>query len=151
MKELNYEPARMDPGPARTKTKQVSSRLLEMTGVKGKVSEPGPSVSRCSEYGEDLFATEHPWSVYEISDAQVEEGMQNLRKALGENGWKITKDGQANSQAQDPEIYAENKAEQFDVHVTGRRKTETGQSMLLFKVVSACFRATSASDLDGQY
>ncbi|MET9963536.1 hypothetical protein ABZ128_31440 [Streptomyces sp. NPDC006326] len=151
MKELNYKPVRLDPDPARTKTKQVSSRLLEMTGIKGKVTEPGPSVSRCREYGDDLFSTDHPWSVYEISDEQVEEGMQNLRKALGENGWKITKDGKANSKAQDPEIYAENKAEQFAVHITGMKKSATGGSLILFNVVSACYRAASASALDGEY
>ncbi|MET9699326.1 hypothetical protein ABZY31_20695 [Streptomyces sp. NPDC006529] len=141
----------MDPEPARKKTKQVSSALLELAGVKGKVTEPGPSLSRCREYGDDLFSMSHPWSVYEISDEQVDTGMQNLRKALGENGWQITKDGKAASEAQDPEIYAENKAERFAVHVTGSRKSATGKPMLLFKVVSLCYRAASASSLDGEY
>ncbi|MFE2928485.1 hypothetical protein [Streptomyces goshikiensis] len=97
MKELDYAPVRMDPEPARTKTKQASGSLLEMTGVKGNVTEPGPSVTRCREYGDDLFSLSHPWSVYEITGEQVEAGLTNLRKALGGNGWKITKDGKANS------------------------------------------------------
>ncbi|MFE9929349.1 hypothetical protein [Streptomyces sp. NPDC005533] len=151
VKELNYTPARMDPEPARTKTKQVSSTLLEMTGVKGKVTEPGPSVTRCREYGDDLFSMSHPWSVYEITDEQVDTGITNLRKALNENGWKITKDGKANSEAQDPEIYAENDAEQFALHVTGSKKSATGNPMILFKVVSKCFKAESAKALDGEY
>ncbi|MFF4456339.1 hypothetical protein [Streptomyces goshikiensis] len=153
VKELDYTPVRMDPEPARTKTKQVSSSLLEMTGagVKGKVTEPGPSVTRCREYGDDLFSMSHPWSVYEISDEQVDAGLTNLRKALNGNGWKITKDGKANSQAQDPEIYAENDAEQFALHVTGNKKSATGNAMILFKVVSKCFKAESAKSLDGEY
>ncbi len=150
VKELDYTPVRMDPDPARTKAREVSSRLLELTGIKGKVTEPGPSVSRCSEYGEDLFSTSHPWSVYALTDAQVDSGMQNLRTKLGEHGWKITKDGKANSQAQDPEIYAENKTEQFAVHVVAM-KDGGNQTMLNFKVVSACYRAASAAALDGEY
>ncbi|MEU9087789.1 hypothetical protein [Streptomyces sp. NPDC048357] len=151
VKELNYTPARMDPEPARTKTKQVSSNLLEMAGIKGKVTEPGPSVTRCREYGDDLFSMSHPWSVYDITDEQVDTGITNLRTALNENGWKITKDGKANSQAQDAEIYAENNAEQFALHVTGSKKSATGNPMLLFKVVSKCFKAESATALDGEY
>ncbi len=118
MKELDYTPVRMDPDQARTKAKEVAGRLLEMTGVNGKVTEPGPSVSRCGEYGDDLFSTSHPWSVYGLTDDQVDTGMQNLRKALGDNGWKITKDGEARSADREPEIYAENKADQFAFHVT---------------------------------
>lgn len=151
MKEINYTPVRMDPDPARKKAKMVASRLLEMTGVKGKVTEPGPSISRCREYGDDLFSTSHPWSVYGLTGEQVDTGMANLRKGLNENGWKITKDGKANSKAQDPEIYAENNDEQFAVHVTGIKQTAHGDTMLLFSVVSKCYRAASAASLDGEY
>ncbi|CAL9455567.1 hypothetical protein [Streptomyces sp. enrichment culture] len=150
MKELDYTPVRMDPDQARTKARSVASRLLEMTGVKGKVTEPGPSISRCYEYGDDLFSTSHPWSVYGLTDDQVDTGMRNLRKALGENGWKITKDGKASSKNEDPEIYAENTSEQFALHVTAYKDGGV-QTMLHFDVVSACFRAESASALDGEY
>ncbi|MEU7556230.1 hypothetical protein AB0B01_28540 [Streptomyces sp. NPDC044571] len=156
VKELNYTPVRMDPDPARQKAKIVSGRLLEMTGVKGrvtegKVTEPGPSVSRCRAYGDDLFSTSHPWSVYGLSEQDVDTGMANLRKGLTENGWKITKDGKAKTKDQDPEIIAENKAEGFDMVVTGLKKTAHGDTMLNFTVVSACYRAASASALDGEY
>ncbi|MFJ7589414.1 hypothetical protein ACIQZO_18955 [Streptomyces sp. NPDC097617] len=151
VKELGYTPARMDPDPARAKTKAISARLLEMTGVKGTVTQPGPTVSRCSEYGDDLFSLSHPWSIYEISDAQVETGMSTLRERLTASGWKITKDGKAKSQAQSPEIYAEDNAEGFAVLVTGHKQSTTGGPMLLFKVVSHCYRAESAASLDGVY
>ncbi|MFF9347357.1 hypothetical protein [Streptomyces sp. NPDC014734] len=151
VKELDYKPVRMDTDPARARTKAVSSRLLEMTGVKGKVTEPGPSVSRCEEYGDDLFSLRHPWSLYDLSGEDVDRGMSNLRKALDRDGWKILKDGKADSRAQDPEIYAENKAEQFDVHVTGVKRAARGDTMITFTVVSACFRAASSEALDGQY
>lgn len=150
MKELDYTPVRMDPDQARTKAKNVASRLFEMTGVKGKVTEPGPSISRCDDYGDDLFSTSHPWSLYGLSNDQVDTGMQNLRKELGKNGWKITKDGRAPSKDQDPEIYAENPRDQFALHVTAY-KNGGDQTMLHFKVVSACFRAESAAALEGEY
>ncbi|WP_158717799.1 hypothetical protein [Streptomyces sp. NRRL F-2664] len=151
VKELSYTPVRMDPDPARTKTKEVSSSLLEMTGVQGKVTEPGPTVTRCREYGDDLFSLSHPWSVYGITDEQVDTGMAALRTQLVANGWKITKDGKANSTAQSPEIYAENDSQGFAMVVTGRKQSATGGPMLLFKVISHCYRAESAAALDGEY
>ncbi len=150
MKDLDYTPVRMDPDPARQKARAVSSRLLEMTGVKGKVTEPGPSVSRCDEYGDDLFSLTHPWSVYALTDEQVDTGMANLRKALTENGWKITKEGKADSAAQSPEIWAENNTEGFAMNVTAL-KGRGADTMLNFSVVSRCYRAASSSALDGEY
>ncbi|WP_236240114.1 hypothetical protein [Streptomyces sp. CC228A] len=150
MPELSYEPVRMDVDPARDKAKEVSSRLLDMTGLKGKVTEPGPRIDRCEEYGDDLFSLHFPWAVYDISEDDVDRGMENLRKELVRNGWKITKDGKANSKAQQPEIFADNKAEQFAVHVQGLKRKD-GDRRLAFTVVSACFRAESPEALKGQY
>lgn len=151
VKELEYTPVRMDVQPARDKTKEVSSRLLEMTGVggKGTVTEPGPRISRCEEYGDDLFSTIHPWSIYGLSAEDAEHGWANLRRELNRNGWKILKDGKAPSKNQQPEIYAENKNEQFDVNVQMVDR-ESGK-MLLFDMVSACFRAASPEALEGEY
>ncbi|MCC0097253.1 hypothetical protein K7B10_21140 [Streptomyces flavotricini] len=133
--ELPYTPERMDPDPARAKTREVSARLLEMAGVKGKVTEPrtGVSVVVCDEYGQDLYALEHRWSVGGMTSDQYDAGMQNLRKALGENGWRISEDG--------PEIQASNEAEHFFVTVTAH--TATLEPTLDFTVNSRCYRATS--------
>ncbi|MFF3860330.1 hypothetical protein [Streptomyces sp. NPDC002209] len=134
--ELPYTPERMDPDPARAKTRQVSARLLEMAGVKGKVTEPrtGMGFVVCDEYGQDLYALEHRWSVGGMTSDQYDAGMQNLRKALGENGWKISKDGP-------DEIRATNETEHFFVEVTAH--TATLEPTLDFSVGSRCYRAAS--------
>ncbi|WP_431042400.1 hypothetical protein ACQUSR_11105 [Streptomyces sp. P1-3] len=151
--DLGYEPVELGVDEARSKTKEVSSRILEMIDIKGKVTEPGPGVSRCEEGsgGAELYKTRHPWSVYGISDESVERGMGNLRKRLPGKGWKIVKDGKANSKAQDPEIVAENKKEQFAVHFLGEKGTATGDPMISVDVVSACFRAPAGTDLDREH
>ncbi|MFE2548853.1 hypothetical protein ACFXGI_09940 [Streptomyces sp. NPDC059355] len=133
--ELPYTPERMDPDPARAKTREVSARLLELAGIKGKVTEPGMgmSVVVCDEYGQDLYALEHRWSVGGMTSDQYDAGMQNLRKALGGNGWKISKDS--------PEIQASNETEHFSVTVTAR--TEALEPTLDFSVSSRCYRAAS--------
>ncbi|WP_030160211.1 hypothetical protein [Streptomyces sp. NRRL S-244] len=133
--ELPYTPERMDPDPARTKTREVSGRLLEMAGITGKVTETGMSALVCDEYGDDLFALQHHWSVNGLTSDQVDTGVLNLRKALGENGWKI-REGR-------PEISASNEKELFAVTVTAD-KTALGQEpMLNFSVSSPCYRAAS--------
>ncbi len=78
------------------------------------------------------------------------EAWRTCAKELVRNGWKITKDGKANSKAQQPEIFADNKAEQFAVHVQGLKRKD-GDRRLAFTVVSACFRAESPEALKGQY
>ncbi|MFC0599715.1 hypothetical protein [Streptomyces palmae] len=152
MNELGYDPVKLGVDEARSKTERISSRLLEMIEVKGKVTEPGPGVSRCEgESGDsELYKTLHPWSVYGISDESVERGMNNLRKRLPESGWTILKDGKVNSEARDPEILAENKKEYFAVHIVGEKRTASGEPMISVEVVSACFRAPKGT-LKGQY
>ncbi|WP_158709910.1 hypothetical protein [Streptomyces katrae] len=134
--ELPYTPERMDPDPARAKTREVSGRLLEMAGVKGKVTEPrtGMNFVVCDEYGQDLYALHHRWSVGGMTSDQYEAGMQNLRKALGENGWKISK-------VSPDEIRATNETEHFFVEVISH--TATPEPTLDFSVSSRCYRAAS--------
>ncbi len=134
--ELPYTPERMDPDPARAKTREVSARLLELAGVEGKVTEPGTGMSLvvCDEYGQDLYALEHRWSVGGMTSDQYDAGLQNLRKTLGGNGWEIKKDGP-------DEIKATNEAGHFSVKVAAH--TATLEPTLDFTVNSRCYQATS--------
>ncbi len=140
--QLNYTPVRMDPDPARTKTREVSSRLLEMAGVKGRVTESGMSATLCDTYADDRFAMEHSWSLYGLTGDQVDTGMETLRHALGENGWKIIRQSKTNSVDQHPEIYAVNETEHFSVEATALQGGGK-EPMLAFTVHSACYRAAS--------
>ncbi|MFF4405824.1 hypothetical protein ACFY2W_32615 [Streptomyces sp. NPDC001262] len=153
MNKLNYKPEELGVDAARSKTKDASSQLLEMIGVKGKVTEPGPGISRCDNDSDrnDLYLVRHPWSVYDVSNDDLQRGMENLRVALPEKGWKILKDGVANSKDQDPEIYAENKELHYAAHFTWMRNNSSGQPMINVSVVSSCFRAPAGTDLSREY
>ncbi|MDN3060659.1 MULTISPECIES: hypothetical protein [Streptomyces] len=153
MNGLEYKPTKLDTDEARQRTREVSSRLLEMINVKGKVTEPGPRIARCDDEpdAKDLYVARHPWSIYDLSEEEVTRGMENLRKGLPEHGWKILKDGKANSKAQDPEILAENTEEKFAANFTALKKTASGDTMIKVTVVSACHRAPAGTDLDSEY
>ncbi|MEV0281617.1 hypothetical protein AB0I22_35245 [Streptomyces sp. NPDC050610] len=147
--KLNYKPVERDVDTAKKETKAVSSQLLDMMGIKGKVTQGGPGVSSCEDDdAQDLYLLRHPWSLYEVPDETLEKGMANLRKQLPEHGWKILKDGKANSKDQDPEILAENKKLQHAAHITWNRQTTTEKPMIHISVVSACFRAPEGTDLN---
>lgn len=122
-------------------------------GIKGKLTEPGPSISACEDApdSKDLYITRHPWSIYGISEEEMLKGMENLRKRLPEHGWKILKDGKARSKAQSPEILAENKKEKFGANFTALKKTASGDTMITVTVVSGCYRAPAGTDLDKEF
>ncbi|MEU7040105.1 hypothetical protein AB0A77_03480 [Streptomyces varsoviensis] len=146
--KLNYKPVDRDTAIAKKETNAVSSQLLDMMGIKGKVTEGGPGLSRCEDDGaRNLYLVRHPWSLYEVPNETLEKGMANLRKQLPEHGWKILKDGKANSKAQDPEILAENKKLQHAAHITWMRDSADGKPMIHISVVSACFRTPGGTEL----
>ncbi|MEU5811116.1 hypothetical protein [Streptomyces sp. NPDC047718] len=141
--QLGYTPARMDPDPVRKKTREVSSRLVEMTGVKGRVTESHMSGGNCDTYGgDDRFMMHHSWSLYGLTGDQVGNGMETLHKALVENGWTIISETKADSSDQHAEIYAANEAEHFSVMATLKRGDR--EPRFDFSVHSACYRAASA-------
>ncbi|MFJ5026181.1 hypothetical protein [Streptomyces goshikiensis] len=73
---------------------------------------------------------------------------ERARPHAGADG---SRTGSYEDQAGLQQIYAENDAEQFALHVTGNKKSATGNAMILFEVVSKCFKAESAKSLDGEY
>ncbi|MFI8274784.1 hypothetical protein ACIGBH_07710 [Streptomyces sp. NPDC085929] len=124
-----------------SKTREVSGRLLEMAGIKRRITEPGMTVTLCDEYGDDLYALEHPWSVEGLTNEQFDTGMQNLRTALGENGWKV-REGEVDG-ADRPELHASNETEHFSVKITAHRAEPGKEPVLGFSVASRCYRAAS--------
>lgn len=153
VQKLNYEPEELSVDSARSKTKSVSSQLLEMIGVKGKVTQPGPGLAKCDDEpdAKDLYIMNHPWSVYGVSNDILKQGMENLRKSLPERGWKILKDGETKSVARDPEILAENKKLRYAAHIVWMRTSASGRPMINVTVVSGCFRAPAGTDINKEY
>ncbi|MER5890978.1 hypothetical protein ABT160_44775 [Streptomyces sp. NPDC001941] len=152
--DLGYTPATLGVDEARTRTKQVSSEVLDMIGLpKAPTTPGGVSASTCEQDREHLFATRHPWSVYGVSDEELKAGFERLRAALPDKGWKVVSYGPNKSKARNLELTADHGKEHFAVNaelaVGGtdpRRK-----SLLAVTVVSGCYRAPEGTDLNGLY
>ncbi|MFF8789991.1 hypothetical protein [Streptomyces sp. NPDC015125] len=123
-------------------TRNSSDKILKLIDLRGKVTEPGPSIAPCSEYSGDVYRASHPWSLYDVPVAEMKKAMDRLRGNLPKNGWKIVKDGPDKSPAKTPEIIANSKGNEFSVKVrllaepAGSKHT----SLIAVTVESACFR-----------
>ncbi|GAA4902044.1 hypothetical protein GCM10023237_21710 [Streptomyces coeruleoprunus] len=126
-------------------TEKTSSRILDMLGVKGEVTQPGSMILACSGYesGEKVNRARHPWSLYKVPYADLEKAMDRLRAELPKNGWTIVKDGVTESQAKRPQVVAESEGREFAVDVR-LHKADPARNQSAFMEVtveSACFRA----------
>jgi hypothetical protein len=79
-------PAIKSADEGRQEAAEISSAILDAAGIRGEVTEPGPGVSDCPgndrATGNDrLFLMRHPWSIYGLPTAKLEEGLDNLRRA----------------------------------------------------------------------
>ncbi|MFF8608967.1 hypothetical protein ACF06X_23840 [Streptomyces sp. NPDC015346] len=125
-------------------TQQTSSRLLDMTGLKGKVTKPAPGPLPCEGYEGDVIQMIHPWSVYGLPFEELEKAYAAMRRTLPENGWKIVSDGPDTSNAKIPTIVADSPDGEYsaELRLMDNRndpKTKT-KAMLNVTVVSRCFQ-----------
>ncbi len=128
-----------------SETKKISSEILDIIAVKGKLSEPGPGVSACEgdERGEETFMLRHPWSLTASSDGELSKAMARLKEELPKNGWEIVKYGRNNSASKSLTLTADHKERKFGVHVEHWEKNSGGDSnpaSLVVTVVSACYQ-----------
>ncbi|MEU2116730.1 hypothetical protein ABZ567_14005 [Streptomyces sp. NPDC016459] len=152
--DLGYTPTTLDVADARTRTKEISSEIFDMIGLpRARTTEPGPSASVCPEDREHLFKTRHPWSVYDVSDEELEQGFERLRQALPGKGWKIVSYGPNNSRAKSLELTADSEKEHFAVNaeLSLGSKDPKQKNLIAVTVVSGCFRAPEGTDLKGLY
>lgn len=154
MDDLGYTPATLGIEEARASTKDVSSQVFDMIGIRaGKTTEPGPSISTCEEDPEHLFLARHPWSLYGVSPDELKQGFQRLRENLPKNGWKIVEYGPNKSANKNLELTADSEKERFSInaelHVTGDSGKK--EPLILVTVVSGCYRAPDGADLNGVY
>ena len=138
------EPKTRDSDTVKADVERTSSRILEMLGVKGKVTESGAMASPCSDYdSEEVSRARHPWSLYAAPFADMEKGMERLRVQLPKDGWTITKDGGDGTQGNSPQIIAESKGGEFavDIRLHKAGKAEKSEDLLEVTVESACYRS----------
>ncbi|HEY8987125.1 MAG TPA: hypothetical protein VIU15_47100 [Streptomyces sp.] len=118
----------------------LSSQVLDMFKVKGKVTEPGPYTSSCTDDGRKGVWVRHPWSVYGIDNSKLGEGFSNLKQALPGDGWKIVKDGDDGSRNKNPEILAVHRKTNSQLEVRWLKGLDGNTPLLDVTLYSQCFQ-----------
>lgn len=134
---------------ARSDARELSSQLLDLLGLHGKVTENGPGVGVCE--GRDsskYFTIHHPWSVYKVPVPEMKQAMEGLKEQLPEHGWKLVGYGPDKSRSKSLTLRADSTAKQFSVTV---KLWEESPSMLHATLGSTCFRAPKGQDVTGEY
>ncbi|MGW7519566.1 hypothetical protein ACWGJ2_28640 [Streptomyces sp. NPDC054796] len=136
---------------ADAETKRVSSQVLDIIDVEGKVSEPGPRVTSCSDKNaEKFFKMLHPWSLTGTSNEELRQAMTRLRENLPKKGWKIVGYGRNNSKDKSLELTADNHEKRFGLNVELWEEAEgSGEKpKLIVNVVSGCYRVPEGETVD---
>ncbi|MBW1602537.1 hypothetical protein JJV70_10540 [Streptomyces sp. JJ66] len=154
--DSGYEPLVREVESVREGARKVSSELLDIIALQGKVSEPGPGVGLCGERDPDTFYTiSHPWSLTEVPVPQMEQAMQRLYEELPKRGWEIISYGPAESEARSLTLIADyNEGDKrFSVNAQLRDSRNKGAnanaSRILVTVVSACYQVPEGQVVEG--
>lgn len=138
-----------DAAQVKAGVQQTSSRILDMTGLKGTVTKPGPLPLPCDDYEPEgrVVQMRHNWSVYDLPFEELEKGYAHLRTALTEDGWRIVSDGPDTSKAKTPTMVADAPGgdHSAEIRLMDNRKDEDPTSVLAVTVVSRCFQETSGA------
>ncbi|MFR9800379.1 hypothetical protein ACL02U_31445 [Streptomyces sp. MS06] len=119
----------------------LSSRVLDMLKVKGKVTEPGAYTTHCSDDDPSKgFWVRHPWSLYGLDNAELGEGFANLKRSLPDNGWKITMEGNDGSRNKNPEVKAVHEKTHTQLDVSWLKGLDGNTPLLDVTVYSQCFK-----------
>lgn len=123
-------------------TQRVSSQVLDMIGLKGKVTEGAPLPLECGGYDGKVERMDHPWSIYDLPYEELEQAYNRMRTTLPAKGWKITMDGPDKSIAKTPTLRAESADGEFGVELQlmDNRKDKDPTSVLAVTVLSRCFQ-----------
>ncbi|MGW4033404.1 hypothetical protein ACWEFL_29600 [Streptomyces sp. NPDC004838] len=133
---------------ATQETKKVSSDLLDLIGVKGKVSQPGPRVTECGD-GKDrekYYQMYHPWSLRPASSGQLANVMERLKTELPKHGWKIVEYGRDSSLNKNLSLTADNDERRFSVSIDYLAKDKPQR--LSVTVVSGCYQVPEGQRVD---
>ncbi|WP_432039938.1 hypothetical protein [Streptomyces cucumeris] len=148
----------MHPARAKKYAGKLSSDLLDLVGLSGKVSRAGPG-AMASDEGNGDYVVQHVWSISHLSPQELTGGFDHLRKELPKKGWRVTRFGHANSTAQQLQIEAVHQKDEYSlsVELLTRSTRENGPSSepeedrILFSVGSPTYRAPEGVDPDDYY
>jgi hypothetical protein len=86
--------------------------------------------------------------IYDLRKGTFAQAMQNLRVELPKNGWKVTKDGPAETKAKDPEIIAVDTASHHTIAIQWlSNRPGKLKDMIGVDVDSRCYRAPEGTDI----
>ena len=113
---LDYTPQRMGLRDAKDLVRQQSSRILDVSKLRGEVSPASPHASPC-EGVDHGYRVNHWWSVYGPSVETLKEAMDRLHRELPKHGWKVYRYAPANSKARQLQLDVEDKKEHHTVRI----------------------------------
>lgn len=141
-----YDPQTRSHQEVEKEVGDLSSRVLDLSQVKGKVTEGGPVTYPCGtseEKKEGLRSVRHVWSVYGVDHDTLGKGMQNLAAQLPANGWKVVKNGpNAGTRAKTPEVFAVHETTHTQLEASWMDGSDGGEDLINFSVYSRCFKDT---------
>ncbi|MFD9081065.1 hypothetical protein [Streptomyces erythrochromogenes] len=146
--QRSYDPQPRTHQEVEKEVGDLSSRTLDMTQVKGKVTEGGPATYPCGsdeEKKEGLRNVRHVWSVYGVDGDALDKGMQNLAAQLPGNGWKVVKNGpNENTESKRIEVLAVHEQTHTQLEAKRMDGSKGGENLINFAVYSRCFKDTDA-------
>ncbi|MYT20037.1 hypothetical protein GTW69_07005 [Streptomyces sp. SID7760] len=124
----------------------LSGKALDLTQVKGKVTEGGPVTHPCGTGGEKekgLRSVRYVRSVYGVDHDTLGTGMRRLAEQLPANGWKVVKNGpNPHTKAKTPEVLAVHEATRTQLEASWMDASDGGENLINFSVYSRCFKDT---------
>ncbi|MER5768003.1 hypothetical protein [Streptomyces sp. NPDC001985] len=129
-------------------TEEISSEIMDLIGLKGKATEPGPRVSECGD-GKDrekYYQMYHPWSLTPASGSELNGVMERLKEELPKHGWKIVQYEQDNSANKNLRLTADNDDRKFSLRIVHLAKNKRPQ--LSVGVVSGCYQVPDGERVD---
>lgn len=144
---LGYEPRVRPVGAVKEEIAELSSAVLDMVHVKGRVTEGDPMELPWDEGADpDAFHNiTHLWSLYGVDNAVLERGMASLAGHLPEGGWIVVGNGPDSSRNRNQEILATHLATKTQIDVTWLKGLDGHEPLITFSVYSRCFRAPSTT------
>jgi hypothetical protein len=138
---LGYQPRVLPAREVKAQVAELSSAVLDMVRVRGRVSEGGP-MELPWDQGEDpdeFHNVTHLWSLYGVDESALEGGMAALAQQLPEKGWHVVRNGPDSSRNRNQEILATHLATRVQLEATFERNADVGDPRISFSVYSRFF------------
>ncbi|MDW6059546.1 hypothetical protein SAZ11_17945 [Streptomyces sp. FXJ1.4098] len=144
-----YDPVPRDSEDVEREVGELSSRVLDMLQIKGKVTDLAPMAGPC-EMGDESVKkyriVDHPWSLHGVGNSVLSKGMENLADKLPGQGWKIVKHGLDASKNKNLQILAVHRKTYTQLEVTWMKGLDGHEPMISVDLYSRCFRDSPSSN-----